>query len=527
VISVRPEIPQPPRLGKTPWFQVAALLLALFHAAAAHSSEPSDKSTPPQATSELARQYKQSGDLHVADDDLEKAANAYMQALDLGKGAFSPAERIQMAVRLSWADRLARAETELRSVLELEPNNPDARIPLARVVSWRGKLTEAIHEADGVLQQFPDNREALQIKADALQWKGDLRRAILLYQQLIQKQDDFDARLGLSYSLLFGGNRMGAEQSRQVLNPTTTNQQNRFSKFQDTFEATVRPKLDLQYLYFNDSDGNVLDRYGLSQSFWVNNFDLAANFRHTEARDDTRHSSGEDFSFKAYTNPTESFGVGGKLGFTRLDDGHSSSFLAGEIKLDAKIPNGTVGASVTREVLTDSAELIEKRIRATIAGLRWSQQLTDRFSVHPAYWYRSFSDVNHAHDAQFMSQYLLSFSPKVAVGHRFRYLNYNRQSGSGYFDPNDYYSNRFFVTFYLERQRFYLFSDIFVGQQAFKRNGVASKDLAYGGAGSIGFRPIRNLVLELYVEGGQIAAGTASEAGYSYLLLGPRCLIRF
>jgi hypothetical protein len=67
------------------------------------------------------------------------------------------------------------------------------------------------------------------------------------------------------------------------------------------------------------------------------------------------------------------------------------------IKLDAKVPNGTVGASVTREVLTDSAQLIEKRIRATVAGLRWSQQLTDRFSVHPAYWYRSFSDVNHAH----------------------------------------------------------------------------------------------------------------------------------
>jgi tetratricopeptide (TPR) repeat protein len=527
VTLARSEIPPPSRLPKTRLFQVAVLWLALFNTAGTLASEPVGKNTPPQDAARLVRQYKQSGDVHVAGDDLEKAADAYSKALDLGRSSFSVAERIQMAVRLSWADRLSRAERELRSVLELEPNNRDARIPLARVLSWTGELTEAIHEADEILRQFPDNREALQIKADALQWKGDLRRAIPLYTRLIQKQDDFDARLGLSYSLLFAGDRTGAEQSRQLLKPTTTNQQNRFSKFVDTFESAVQPKLDLQYLYFNDSDGNLLDRYGVSQSFWLDNFDLAASFRHTEARDDTRRNSGEDFSFKAYTHPTESFALGGKLGFTRLRDGNSSNFLAGEIKLDAKVRDGTVGTSVTREVLTDSAELIEKRIRATIAGLRWSQQLTDRFSVHPAYWYRSFSDANHAHDAQFTSQYLLSFSPKLALGHRFRYLNYNRQSGGGYFDPNDYYSNRLFATFYIERQRFYLFSDIFVGQQAFKRNGVASNDLAYGGAGSIGYRPIRNLVLEFYVEGGQLAAGTASDAGYSYLLLGPRCLIRF
>jgi len=230
---------------------------------------------------------------------------------------------------------------------------------------------------------------------------------------------------------------------------------------------------------------------------------------------------------RGYTNPNESFGLGGRLGWAQTRDGKTSNFATGEIKLDVKIANSSVGASVTREVLTDSPELIENRIRATIAGLKLSQQFTERFSVHPSYWYRSFSDVNHAHDAQFTSQYLLFFNPKVAVGHRFRYLNYDRQSGGAYFDPSDYYSNRGFVSFYLDRPGFYLFSDIFVGQQAFRRNRVRSEELVYGGAGSIGYRPIRNLILEFSIEGGQFASGTASGAGYSYLVLGPRCIVRF
>ena len=515
------------RQGKTTWLGLVILCVALLHPAAAIGSEPQPGKPLSQDPSERARQHKQSGDLYLKNDDIEKAADAYIQALDLSRNTFSTAERVQMATRLAWADHLARAEKELRDVLAVEPNNLEARIQLARVLSWRDKLTDAVEEADTVLKQAPDNREALQIKADALQWKGDLRRAIPIYEQLIQKEDDFDARLGLSYSLLYGGNRMAAEQSSQILKPTNRNQQERLSKFEDTFEGITRPKLDLQYLYFNDSDGNLLDRYGISQGFWLGNFDMAANFRHTEARDDLRKNRAEEFSLRAYTNPNESFGVGGRLGLTQTRNGNTSSFGTGEIKLEAKIPNGSLGASVTREVLTDSAELIENQIRATIAGLKWSQQITERFSVHPSYWYRSFSDVNHAHDGQFTSQYLLVFNPKVAVGYRFRYVNFNRQSGGAYFDPSDYYSNRGFISFYLDRPRFYFFSDIFAGQQAFRRNRVRSKDPVYGGAGSIGYRPTRNLVFEFSIEGGQLATGTASTGRYSYLVLGPRFIIRF
>jgi tetratricopeptide (TPR) repeat protein len=519
----------PPRHFNSTWLAVAILLLALFNPAAGRGAETAQQSTPSQNSSGVAGERKTAGDVYLKNDDLENAADAYISALDLARGSFSVAERVQMATALSWADRLARAEHELRSVLAIEPDNLEARIRLARVLSWRGEVTDAVSEADRALRQAPEDRAALQIKADALQWKGELGRALPLYEELVKRQDDFDARLGLSYSLLYAGNRMAAEESSRRLAPTTTNQQSRFSKFQDTFDGITRPRLDLQYSYFNDSDGNVLNRYGAAQSFWIDNFDFALKYRHTEAKnDDNRRNRGEDISFKAYTKPTESYGLGASVGFTQLAArGGVSNFPNGQIRFDVKVPNGSVGGSLTREVLTESAELIDNRIRTTVANLQWSQQLTDRFSVQPAYSYLSFSDVNHAHVAQFTSQYLLFFNPKLAIGHRFAYKNFDRQSHSGYFDPNDYYSNRFFVTFYKEQDRFYLFSDTFVGQQAFRRNGIASKDLVYGGSGSIGYRPFRNVVLEFSVEGGQVASAAASSSGYAYLVLGPRLWIRF
>ena len=85
-------------------------------------------------------------------------------------------------------------------MLAANPDNVDARVQLGRVLSWNGELNQAIDEAEKSWKQAPDNREALQVKATPLQWKGELRQAIPIYQQLVQTQDDFDSRIGLSVS---------------------------------------------------------------------------------------------------------------------------------------------------------------------------------------------------------------------------------------------------------------------------------------------------------------------------------------
>lgn len=503
-------------------FILWAILLAA-HPFVIDAAEPAASST----RAEQARQLKSTGDNYVKNDDLDRAADAYTQALDLDREAFSADDRTRMAIYLSWADRLARAENELRSVLESEAGNRDARVHLARVLSWKGDLRQAIEEADLVLREVPDHREALQIKADALQWRGDLRRAIPIYRSLLEKQDDFDARLGLSQSLFAGRDRVSAEEASRSLSPATANQKSRLGRFQESFDATFRPQLDLRYLRFSDSDGNKLDRYSLSPRFWLGNFEIGAFFRHTEANDDLRYKRAEEASLRAYTNINETFGIGGNLGLAHFSRGGSSTYPTGELRLDAAFAGARIGVNITREALTDSAELIENGIRATFAGVQWTQNITDRLSFVSAYRYGTISDSNHLHDGRLTSQYIVWMNPKISVGHRFRYVNFQRQSGGGYFDPNDYYSNRGFVSLYMEREKFYSFAELFAGQQAFKRNGVASKDPVYGGSASLGFKPTRALAFEFSVEGGQLAAATSSGSGYGYLIFGPRCLIRF
>jgi hypothetical protein len=219
------------------------------------------------------------------------------------------------------------------------------------------------------------------------------------------------------------------------------------------------------------------------------------------------------------------FGLGGGIGFGQVADGGTSTFPTGHLKVDAKVWNGSAGASFSREVFSDTAELIKNKIRSSVAGFYLSQSFTDRLSFWGGYNYKSYSDHNHAHDAQSELKYFVYLNPKIAVGHRFRFLDFKSQSRSGFFDPDDYVSNRFFSSLYVERGFFYLYADAFVGHQSFERNGVASKDFIKGGSASIGLKPSRSLAVELSVEGGDFAA--ASTAGFNYFLIGPRIVYRF
>jgi len=56
--------------------------------------------------------------------------------------------------------------------------------------------------------------------------------------------------------------------------------------------------------------------------------------------------------------------------------------------------DGSVGATPTREVLSDTAELVQNRIRMTTAGLYLKQNLTERASIEGRYHDQNFSEGN-------------------------------------------------------------------------------------------------------------------------------------
>ena len=126
---------------------------------------------------------------------------------------------------------------------------------------------------------------------------------------------------------------------------------------------------------------------------------------------------------------------------------------------------------------------------------------------------------------EFTSEYKVILDPQVRIGYRFRFLDFERQSFGGYFDPDDYIANRFFSSLYLDRDPLYVYSEFFLGHQHFHRYGALNSDFILGGSGSAGVRPTEKIYLEFYVEGGNNAAGTVT--GFNYVTLGPRILVRF
>jgi tetratricopeptide (TPR) repeat protein len=495
-------------------------------ALAAQSPEALQKAI--QATrepSEQAQLYKALGDLYVSQDKIDHAADAFIRALSLARDDFPPRERVQMAIYLSWANKLIEATKELKLVLVADPENIAARTHLARVLSWSGDLTEAILQADRVLKKAPDHEDALLVKADVLRWQGHFRDAIPIYQRLLDSKVDFDARLGLAYAYLATGNRTAALETIRLLKPANRSQQNNLKKLTAVINLDTAPRLDARYNYYKDSDDNRVDRYVLSSNFWVANVNLGTDFRHTSAHDTSRSNRAEDFSLKAYTNITDSLGLGAGAGFTQLHDGNSSIFAIGHFKADMRVLNGSVGAAVAREVLSDTAELVQNRIRMTSANFYVSQLLTQRLSIRADYNYKDFSDGNHANDLQLGTQFAFYLNPKIAIGYRFRLLDFERQSRDGYFDPNNYIANRFFASCYIEREWFYTYLDVFVGYQRYRRYSAVNNDFIHGGTASFGIKPTSNLALEVNIEGGNFAAGSVS--GFNYLNVGPRILFRF
>jgi tetratricopeptide (TPR) repeat protein len=472
-----------------------------------------------------ARLYKELGDLLVSQDNLEQAASAYLSALAANREGFSPADRVRMAIYLSWADRLTESEAELRRVLEQDPKNISARTHLARVLSWSGELNGAIRQADIVLSDSPDHVDALLVKADALQWQGRYIEAMPIYRQVLAQGNDFDARAGLARSLLAVGDRTGAVENSKLLNPANARQKREVARLTDTIGRETRPALDTRYNYYTDSDRNRLNRYSLAGSFWLGNQRYGLDYRHTDAKDRSRDNRGEEFLASVYSRLTDRFSAGAGLGFTQLGAHGTSNFPTGHFRVDAKLFGGSAGANVTREVLTDTAELIENRIRMTNVGLYITQPLTDRLSTHAGYRYRSFSDGNHANELQLVTQYAVLLAPRITIGHRFRLLDFHKQTGSGYFDPNNYIANRAFSSLFYENRFFYTYLEGYVGYQTFRRNGLASDELIHGGSGSIGVKPVRNLAIEVNTEGGNFAAGATS--GFSYFIIGPRVIYRF
>lgn len=476
-----------------------------------------------QTDKERAKLHKALGEVMALKGDYKGAGKEYLKALSLDRMGFSENERFRMAVHLSWGSYLKEAIKELSDIVKNNPDHLEARIHLARSLSWAGRLKESQKEVEAILRMSPENRNALFIQANILRWRGHINQAISIYRNLLETKEDFDIRLGLTYALLRKGDRKGAQESLSHLKPTYPYQEKELKKLEEEVLRATRPSLGGTYQFYHDSDDNQLHRISVSGGGWIDPVRVDLHFRHTDARDDSRHHRSEEVFFRGYLRAIESLTIGGGAGVTQLAHKETDHYLTGTLFATVDLFRGFLGGSISRNVLVDTAQLIENKIRVSEAGIYGSQNLTDFLSLHGSYFYRDYSDKNYSHDFQFTPRYVVfPGNPRTSLGYRLRYLDFDKHTRGGYFDPRNFISHQALVSIDYEKDPFFIFLEPYIGYQSFKRYGERDRDFILGGAGVFRCRISRHMDAEATVEGGNYALGATSGFNYFQISFGLR-----
>jgi len=478
-----------------------------------------------ESAKERALQHKKRGDEFRSRDDIGHAGEEYGRALSLYRG-FSVEDRYMMARYLSWSGRIDEAIRELNAILSEDPGNVNARIHLARCLSWKGDLRGSLDESSKVLAASPDNKDALLVRANALKWSGNPNAGMSIYKGLLERGEDFDTRLGLSQSFLSSGYIRGARDGAKRLTPEYPYQEKERKDLNAAIGKVTRPALGAGYSYYEDSDDNRVDRYSLSAEYWTGYWKWGIGYLYTDAEDPSRSAADHDLSLSADSRPTEWLGVGGTAGVNWTANDNSGSFFVGGVRADAKVLDGRIGVRVARKVFADTAELIENGIRFTEIASFIEFPLPYRFTVRASYAGRDYSDDNRSDDWQGAIRHVFDLkTPVLSAGYRIRFLDFQRESGGGYFDPSGYLSHRVELSVDYEKGKCYVHLAPFVGHQSFRRRGGTTDGFFSGGEGVIGAHVTDSVALELHGEGSDEAGGSAS--GFSYYQVGVRMKARF
>ena len=465
---------------------------------------------------------KKLGDAYAAQEDYPRAADEFLRALTLAPTSFTRKERLQMAIAISWADRLPEAEAVLRAILTEDPNDHDARIHLAKVLSWSNKLQEAETEADQVLGRHPANQDALLVKANALRWRGNAAASLPYYEKALAQGENFDARIGLAYAHLDAGEKEAAKEISEPLKPLYPYQEKELARFTDSLCGVRANRGGIQYSHYADSDHNRVDRFALTYGFWAGPWDTELLYRLTDAKDPVLHVRAEDLGIST-RRKFGRFDTGAGIGINSAD---RVSLVTGQARADTDTAWGAIGVSAAREALTDTAQIIENRITRTSGMLSVTETMFPRLSFNERFIYSGYSDGNNSKDLWLGAKYAVTLSsPMIATGYRFRYLDFRRQSGGAYFDPEDFTSHQAYASLHAEKNGYYAYLEPSVGYQSYTRFGGTVSDTFYSLYASAGWTLKKCTAFEIYVEGGNYAGGAV--AGYNYYQVGVRLTAYF
>ncbi|MCC7202521.1 MAG: hypothetical protein IT393_07680, partial [Nitrospirae bacterium] len=342
-----------------------------------------------------------------------------------------------------------------------------------------------------------------------------------IYNELLGGEEDFDARLGLTYSLLQSGDIKGAKENVELVKPQYSYQERELQEFYAYMSKETRQAPDVRYYHYNDTDDNQYDRYTLGYGFRLNNWRGRIAYVYTSASDNTRDNSESSVSVNVSSKLSDRTDIKAGLGITILSNSDNNTFITGNTGISRTFGSNVTGISVARSYMTSTAELIANRIRMDIYSVNYDYTLNSRTSLNASLSYRDYSDDNTSFEILAAPRYMLyTDNPGIAIGYRLRYLGFENDSNGGYFDPDTFISNELFTTVSYEKGRFYCYLEPYAGHQYFRRSGSTESDIFGGGYSLLGYKVQKNTSIEVSAEGGNYAMSSAS--GFRYYMIGLR-----
>jgi tetratricopeptide (TPR) repeat protein len=145
-----------------------------------------------------------SGEAAFREGNTRAAETSYREALAIDPHHLG--SLLQLALVVSWHDRLEESIVIYERALAVDPGNLRGRLGLARVESWTGDFDRAVSLYEGVLEEHPGHREATLGLARTLSWSDQSPRARAIYGGLLEADpSDSEVRNGLARTLSFEG----------------------------------------------------------------------------------------------------------------------------------------------------------------------------------------------------------------------------------------------------------------------------------------------------------------------------------